>query len=356
MGFSENLALALFTLTMWAIVRSLDDERFIVLAGLFAGAAYLTRASMGAFFLVAGGGGALWRVWHRGWRAFTSAWYGLAILVFGALFFAWAWRNVALFGWPNWETSVGSRGIPQWIADHPRQFAGSVLARGVMLGAVLAPLPALLWPETRAAWRRVREEHTSALWLSVLLVYVLGVLFAAAYLSMGSWGDVPRLDNVRYVVIGLVPLAWLLARETDLAQPGARHRWWALGALFAALCVVVALYPAHYLPAEAARAMDPFVQKGDVVLVEGAGKYPFFAYLSHPADVTVHLAGYAPPDEQPAFIVRLYDGPTPDGYVLEAQKTERHPWIAGDDTVQVFARADVAASRGVQLAPLRAGW
>lgn len=44
MGYSEGLATALFALTMWAILCSLDDERFIVLGGLLAGLAYLARA------------------------------------------------------------------------------------------------------------------------------------------------------------------------------------------------------------------------------------------------------------------------------------------------------------------------
>src|SRR5579884_2561592 len=38
-GFSENMVLLFFALTMWAILRSLKDDRYVVLAGLFAGLA-----------------------------------------------------------------------------------------------------------------------------------------------------------------------------------------------------------------------------------------------------------------------------------------------------------------------------
>lgn len=356
MGFSENLALILFTLTMWAIVRSLTDERFIVLAGLFAGLAYLTRSSMGAFFLIAGGGGALWRLYHRGWRAFTSPWYGAAILVFGVILVAWAWRNVALFGWPNWETSPGSRGIPQWIADHKLKFVGSTLARIPLMLAVLLPLPLILHPEARAAARRLREEHASALWLSVFLVWILAVLFSAAYLSMGSWEDSVRLDNLRYAVIALVPLTWLLARESKWDDAPTRRRYVALGVVLLVGCVAVAAYPAHDLRGEAARALDPAVKPGDVILVDGTGKYAFFAYLTHPDDISVHVAGYVPQDEPPpAFVIQTWKGPR-EGYVLLSERSERHPWFAANDYVCVFGRTDIVAARNVTLAPLRAGW
>ena len=65
-GYSENLVVITFTLTMWAILRALRDDRFLLLAGLFASVGYLSKASMGWFFLLAGAGGLLWRVVYRG--------------------------------------------------------------------------------------------------------------------------------------------------------------------------------------------------------------------------------------------------------------------------------------------------
>ena len=358
MGFSENLALLLFTLTMWGILRSLQDERYIVLAGAFAGLAYLARSSMGAFFLLAGLGGLAWRLYHKGWRrTLSSPWYLAAIVVFGAIVGAWALRNVTLFGWPNWETSPGTRYLPQWIADHPREYAQGLLVRAPLLAMVGLPMLALLWPEARASWRRIRDEHTSGLWLSVLLVWILGLVFSAAYYSMGpSRFETFRLDNLRYAAVGIVPLTWALVREADVDARGLRRRARAFLALSLVGCMLVATFPAQWLPAQAARALDPHLADGDRIAVGGLGKYPFYAYVSRPEGLTVYTQGTMGGIE-PEFILTNWRQ-TPDGYRLVLEETQRHWWWpADDDYVAVWAREDVAEARKIaRLAPLRAGF
>lgn len=347
MGFSEGLATMLFTLTMWAILKSLRDERFIVLAGAFAGVAYLARSSMGAFFLIAGAGGFAWRILHRGWRAtLSSPWYGLAILLFGGIVGLWAYRNVAVFGWPNWETSPGTRYLPEWISGHPREYLLGLIVRAPLLAAVGAPMVALLWPEAKRSFRRIRDEHTSGLWLSVILVWVLGLVFSAAYFSMGpSRYEGLRLDNLRYAVVGVVPLAWALVREADLDDRRLQRRAGALLAVSVLGCLLVATFPPHYLPTHAARALDPHLQPGDDIAVAGTGKYPFYAYITAPEDVTVHTLGNAR-DATPEFIVTTYPL-AKDGYQLVYEARQSHWWWpADDDYAGVLARADVAASRG----------
>jgi len=358
MGFSESLATLFFVLTMWAIVRSLTDERFIVLAGLFAGLAYLSRASMGAFFVIAGLGGLTWRLYHRGWRAtLTSPWYGAAILVFGAILAAWAWRNVHLFGWPNWETSPGSRGIPRWIWTHKAEFVGGILVRLPLLTLPFLPALVLLWPEAKRSLARIRDEHTSGLWLSVFLIWVLGLLFAAAYFSMGpSRHEALRLDNARYVLVGVVPLTWALVREVDLDSRRFRRAFASLLGVLVVGMLLVATFPAQYLPSQAARALDPHLQEGDVIAVSGAGKYPFYGYLSEPTKVQVYTLGNAGGDERPEFIFGFWPQERP-GYVLLVEARQSHWWwVANDEYLGVWAREDVARDRGIELAPLRAGW
>lgn len=358
MGYSEGLATALFALTMWAILRSLRDERFIMLGGLLAGLAYLARASMGAFFVLAGLAGLAWRVRHRGWRrTLTSPWYALGILAFGLVVGAWALRNVTLFGWPNWETSVGSRGIPRWVWTHPAEFAEGLRLRAPLMLAVLAPWVVLLWPEARRSLRRIRDEHTSGLWLSVGLVWLLGLLFAAAYYSMGpSRHEAYRLDTMRYVIAGLVPLAWLLAREADWSARATRRRFAALGAVLLAGCLLLATFPPRYLPGEAARAIDPWLREGDHVVLAGAGKYAIYAYVREPLALTVSTQGTDPGGAPPEWFVTLWPQDFP-GYqkVLEARVA--HPWWpAQDDYVAVWARGDVATERGVAPGEARVGW
>ncbi|HWH07660.1 MAG TPA: glycosyltransferase family 39 protein [Candidatus Thermoplasmatota archaeon] len=358
MGYSEGLATALFTLTMWAIVRSLRDERFIVPGGLFAGVAYLARASMGAFFLIAGLAGLAWRVRHRGWvRTFSSPWYGLAIVLFALVVGAWAWRNVALFGWPNWETSVGSRGIPRWVWEHRPEFRLGLLVRAPLMLSVLAPWLVLLWPEARRSFRRIREESTSGLWLAVVLVWVLGLLFAAAYFSMGpTRHEMLRLDTMRYVMVGVVPLAWALVREADWDAPGTRRRWLALGGAMLAGCVLLATFPPHYLPAQAARAVDPWLREGDDVAIAGAGKYAIYAYVSDPVGLDVYVDGTQPEGVRPEWRIALWPQDY-EGYVKVTEETLAHPWWpATDDYAAVWVREDVAAERGVAAGEMRPGW
>lgn len=356
MGYSESLSLLLFTLTVWAIVKSLTNERSVLLAGLFAGLAYLARSSMGAFFLLAGGAGFAWRLKHRGLRGvFGTPWYPIAIALFGAIVGTWAWRNIALFGWPNWETSPGVRGVPRWIWEHPTEFGLGILVRTPLMLAVFAPL-ALASAERRRALARWREEHASALWLAVGLTLALGLLFSAAYFSMGpSRYEAGRLDTARYVLVGIVPLAWLFAREADDINVAQRRRWLAIGLALLVLCGAVFAFPGRWLPAEGARALDPWLEPGDVIAVGGAGKYPFYAYVSEPQTLTVYTDGNGPND--PTFIVATY-AIRREGYVVLAEETIEHKiWPASpDDHVTVLGRADIVAQRAIVFGELRAGW
>ncbi|MEA3202794.1 MAG: hypothetical protein QOI63_460, partial [Thermoplasmata archaeon] len=50
-GYSENLVLLLFVATLWAILKSLEKPWYILPAGILAGLGYLTKSSMGYFFV-----------------------------------------------------------------------------------------------------------------------------------------------------------------------------------------------------------------------------------------------------------------------------------------------------------------
>lgn len=348
MGFSENLALLLFTLTMWAILRSLRDERFIVLGGLFAGLAYLARSSMGAFFLLAGLAGLAWRLAHRGPRGVAgSAWYPIGVAVFAAVVGLWAWRNVDLFGWPNWETSPGTRTIPAWIRDHPREYAHALLVRAPLLAAVGAPFALALGNEARASLRGLRDERVSGLWLSVGLVWTIGLVFSAAYASMGlTRMEAMRLDNMRYVLVGIVPLLWALVEHVDLDDRRAGRRLVALGVVLMVGCAAVFAFPARYLPAEVGAELDPHLRPGDDVAIAGAGKYAFYASLSDPASVDVYNLRHAPPDARPEFILALHPLEK-DGYRALVDARMGHPLWGSEEQALVLVRDDVAVARGI---------
>lgn len=105
MTYSESLVGILFVLTMWAILKSLRRESYILLAGLFAGLGFLARSHIGYFFAIAGIAGIAWRFYHVRWRFLRDGWYLAAIGLFVGIVGAWSYRNVLRYGWPHWETS-----------------------------------------------------------------------------------------------------------------------------------------------------------------------------------------------------------------------------------------------------------
>jgi 4-amino-4-deoxy-L-arabinose transferase-like glycosyltransferase len=354
MGMSENLALVFFALTLWAVIRSLKQEWYLVWAGLFAGLAFLTRSSMGPFFAFAVAGGFLWRFSHRRWRVFTSLPDMGAVATFAVIYVLWGWRNVSLFGWPNWETAATTHAFVQEIGRRFPAYLQDVGLRIPYMLVVPAPMLILLWPQARSSLRRVREEHTGFLWLAAFLIWLLAVLFSAAWL-LGSGGrEIVSLDNWRYVVVALLPLGWALVRE---AKPDARafqRRWAALVLVSILGCAGVFAFPAHYLPAEGARALDPLLQPGDSVAVYGQGKYAFYAYVPHPDALRVFSLQLA--TTRPDFVIATAPLEL-NGYTVLGEKREHHPLgIQRDDDVRVLARSDVVAARNATAGSLHPGW
>lgn len=366
-GFSENMVLMFFALTMWAILKSLQDDRFIVYAGIFAGLTYLSRASVGYFFVIAGIGGLLWRLTFRGWGVLTNKWYLGAIASFLGIGGAWALRNVMRFGYESRSFSVGEilpfavpgllvlavvlalpflanprlRRLPNflpsfglgalsgilalvlvmksagatfdvlsWRFHPPRWYTSSYVdfvqtyaweRKGEWGAALQRKIPYfilfLLWwaapllPESWRAIKRAREESASALFLSVFLVWVI------AWIISGMFTVFERVDfisnNHRYVIIGLLPLAWLLVREARLERASTRLRVILLGLSLFAASGAVFFDPVKYSDLRAAEFMDPYLRPGDDVGIGYGGsiKYAFYPYLSDPRSIRVYFCG-----------------------------------------------------------------
>jgi hypothetical protein len=242
-GYAENLVIITFTLTLWAILRALRDDRFLVFAGLFAGAGYLSKASLGWFFLIAGLGGLVWRVIYRGAEVLLNKWYWAAIAVFGVIFGAWALRNLTLF-WDgtvaglidSWQTSAVQA---QYIAaafGQPGQLAVGLAGKLPILaiGLVLPFLPLLRgFRQPLSEWKR---EDVSGLWLAVGLVFILGWFFASVF-WVSERTSLLWADAIRYVIPAQIPLLWLLLRD---GQAQSTPRW---AATFAIMLVTVLISP-----------------------------------------------------------------------------------------------------------------
>ncbi|HEX2066784.1 MAG TPA: glycosyltransferase family 39 protein [Candidatus Thermoplasmatota archaeon] len=233
-GYAESLVFLTLTLTLWAILRSLQQERYIIWAGLFAGLGYLSKASVGWFFLIAGVGGLGWRLWHRGLATFRSQSYRIAIALFAVLFGIWALRNLHLF-WDHtatglltqWQTSAYNAGVARHAFQHPADLGTALLLKAPLLA--LAPLPLLvpLWPNFRQAFRLWRREDVSGIALAALLFFLLGWLFSSAFYLVegGRWF---WLHHIRYVSPVILPLAWLAMGYGQ--QPFSLWRWTLCGA------------------------------------------------------------------------------------------------------------------------------
>ncbi len=227
-GYSENLVVISFTFTLWAILKALRDDRYLVLAGLFAGLGYLSKASMGWFFLLAGLGGFVWRLWYRGARVLRNRWYWGAIAVFAIPVMAWSYRNISLF-WDGtllglldaWQTSeVQARFTAQAFHDPALLLVGLVDKLPILVLALILPfLPLLRGFEVPL--RRWKEEQISGLWLAVALIFILGWFFAAAF-WVTEQTNLLWADPVRYVMPAQVPLLWLLVRD---GRPQPTRNW-----------------------------------------------------------------------------------------------------------------------------------
>ncbi|MCA1820043.1 MAG: glycosyltransferase family 39 protein, partial [Halobacteriales archaeon] len=285
--YSENLLLVTFIVALWAIQRSLDRPWFIVVGALFAGLGYLTKSSLGTFFLVAGLGGLAWRLHWRGLRVLRDPAYLTGIALFGTIVVAWAWRNWRLFG--DWQTSAHIQAAYRNALAHPGDWALLLLfSTLVMVGlGYLLYMAALPWLPQLARIPKLADEHDSGLWLAFLLPIVLTIpIDSALWLYEGDF----YLHNVRYVAFAIVPLLWLLLRHVTLTKSA----WAAILASFAILLAGSAYYalPNRPFVNDVADRVGPLVHDGDsVTFVDWEDVYRFYFDLTDDGhrDVNVHV-------------------------------------------------------------------
>lgn len=263
-GYAENLLLLLFVATMWAILKSLERPWFIVAAALFAALGYLTKSSIGYFFIIAGLGGLAWRLRFRGLKVLRDPSYLTAIALFGSVVALWAWRNWRLFG--NWQTSAHISEAYSHALAHPVGFA-SLLAFSFLvmfgLGYLLFMAVAPWLPQLRRI-PLLANEHDSGLWLAAILPLVLTLLIDAA---LWQYEESFFLHNVRYVNFALIPLVWLLLRH---ATPS-KATWFAILASLAVLTAGTLYYalPQEKVENEISSAWGDLVASGDSVTFVG---------------------------------------------------------------------------------------
>jgi len=316
-GYSENLLVAFFILTIWAILKSLSRERFIVLAGLFAGLAFLTKGVMGWFFLVAGFAGLAWRFHFMRWRVFRQTYYLLAIAVFGAFVLLWSFRNLSHF----WDGSVAGL-LTAWqsSAYFSTAFDESLARPGDLAFILLARIPLYIgfflffggfWARDLRRAPKITDEHYSGLWLAVGLTYVLAWIIAGI-LWVHERNPVFWVDQLRYVAVGTVPLFWLVVKDADLGSVAFRRK---LAATLVVLLAVAVLGVSQPAPGvyTVYDALNERVAPGDVVAVDGLLRYEVMLYVGGDVAYVPYAPGVPADFVITANLSRVYPG-----YVLLA--------------------------------------
>lgn len=287
-GYSESLVLLLFVATLWAILKSLERPRFIVLAGLLAGVSYLTKSSMGYFFIVAGLGGLAWRLYWKGWKVLKDKWYLLAILCFGCFVLLWAWRNWRLFG--SFDTSAHLSASYATAFGDPWMWAlRTILTFGFMLVmGYLVYLGLLPWLPRMARFPKLATEHDSGLWLAVGLPILL-----TAMIDSALWMHERHFffNNLRYVSFVIVPLTWLILRNAPWDRTSKFAATVSLAVLVGLAALLMAT-PNFTAPVHSSQQLGTLVDDGDLVAfvgVEDVYRYYIDATAGGTRDVSIAM-------------------------------------------------------------------
>jgi hypothetical protein len=167
--------------------------------------------------------GFLWRFYYLRWDVFRRKYYILAIFLFLAIVGIWAVRNIMLFGFPNWETSYWVKNATDYSMAHPLQYLKMVFLSTVTFIILFSAVAIFFTRELKASLKRVKEEHYSGLWLAVFIVFFIGIFISGAF-AMVEAINVFTSDRIRYVIVGMVPLSWLIVKDTDFQVEG-KLKW-----------------------------------------------------------------------------------------------------------------------------------
>jgi len=310
-GYAENFVTLLFVATVAAILKSLRRPPWILVAGLAAGLASLTKSSVGPFFLVAGLAGLAWRFRFARGAVFHDRAYLGAIGIFAALWSAWAVRNLSWF-WDgtagtllsSWQTSLWFSQATAAAFAQPDAMAGILAVRAPFFAALFLLVAGPWWKELRRL-PIVRDPAASALALAVGLTYVLawvisGILWVVER-SPIFWADLGR-----YVAMANPVIWWMAARRCDPALDSFRRRFAAAAAVLLVLNAAAFLTP-HGGVFDAYRDLRARAVKGDVVALQEVPKY----------EAAIHLVGTG-------IVLEPYRAGTEADYVLTTNVTREY--------------------------------
>jgi hypothetical protein len=231
-NYAEPMTLIWYTLTIYFILESLNPEKQnrIIVAGLCAALGFLTKSSLGYFFIVTGLAGFLWRFYYMKWSVFKNKYYITAILVFFAFVMAWTGRNIYRF-WDGsfsgfFAASQTSEYFTEAMAYSLNDFGSVFLQFWFFMILTVLFMLAYAWifsPYVAKSFSRIRDERVSCLWLSIVLPLFIGWIIGAMYFVYENewmpvlWISFYPVSQTRYLVftlirycfIAIVPLSWV---------------------------------------------------------------------------------------------------------------------------------------------------
>jgi 4-amino-4-deoxy-L-arabinose transferase-like glycosyltransferase len=232
-NYPEPMVLIWYVLTLYFILESLkpEKENYIILAGLCAALGFLTKSSLGYFFLITGSAGFLWRFYYMRWQVLKNKSYLTAVLVFLGLVSTWAVRNLSHF----WDGTLPDLFVAwqpsQYLSDatlhtFTRDF-GSFFVQFwffIVLTSIFVLGYAWIFSDyLRATFRKIRDERISCLLLAIMLPLLIGWIIGAIFFVYENqwmpdyWIAYYPISQTRYLIytlvrycfIALVPLSWL---------------------------------------------------------------------------------------------------------------------------------------------------
>jgi 4-amino-4-deoxy-L-arabinose transferase-like glycosyltransferase len=229
-NYAEPLILIFYILTLYFIVESLkpENEHYIILAGLTGVLGFLTKPSVGYFFIIVGVIGLLWRYHYVGWNAFKNKNYLLALGVFLSITLVWTARNITRF-WDGTTWGLFTAAFPSNYMGQVTVFnvnnLGNFFVETIFFSAFSAIfLSAYSWVfmgGLKNSFRHLREEKNCFLLIAMVLPILVGVFSSSLFYNLETTAEqaisyLPdyqvryfNLNTTRYLFVALIPLSWL---------------------------------------------------------------------------------------------------------------------------------------------------
>lgn len=316
-GFTENLILATFAFTMYCILKSLRNDWWLIGAGVGAAASYLTRSGMGSLFIIAGFGGLAWRFYYHGIKkTLSSPAYWIAASIFGSTILAWGYRNVRLFGWPHWETSAYMTYVAGIAYSHPLNLAAGLFFKLPLFLAFYGIYYLVFKKELRASLAKGKEEAISGLWLSIVLMFLIGWWLSSVF-WISEATPIWWLDNHRYVVVAFLPLLWLVVMEAKVEKRGFQLRALVLCGVLCAGSIGIIAQPTQMPEVKSMQWLNPHLQHDTKVGLNGSlAKYVGYPYQARYDIQIVNCLNGVPCAENPDWLISRKLLEHPGNYTL----------------------------------------